>query len=84
MNSPAVWQYYYSDALSMRYAIKGGRLVTEDKTEYTANEADIIKKAVGEIDPVIHGFKRVFEGEIVSGQKHEKPFNQHMQKKLGL
>lgn len=58
------WQHFYSEALEMKYAVKGERLVTEDKTEYSIQEARRLE-SIGGIDKTIHAVKKVFGGEIV-------------------
>ncbi len=59
-------QKFRSEALDMLYSHHtDGRVVTEDKTMYTRNECQIISDTIGEIDPVIHSVKSIFEGEII-------------------
>lgn len=58
---------YHSEALDLQYAVHSdGHVMTEDKTVYSPDEVQIIKRDHGEIDSQMHMLKSVFEGEVVT------------------
>ena len=64
------WTYGHSEALNMEFAFRpdnngGLELYTEDKTHYNWNEIQKIKEH-GEIPPIVHTVKKLFNGTIIS------------------
>ena len=62
------WEYYYSEALKMKYAFNPETkdVMTEDKVRYKKEEYQLIN----EITPEIHALKKVFGGIIVDSNNH--------------
>lgn len=60
------WKYFYSNILKMKYAVnkKSGRIMTEDKIEYSKKEVDLIIKN-GSFSLNSHLVKKIFKGQII-------------------
>jgi hypothetical protein len=67
MSQTEKWIYIYSDSLKMKIAFQEdtGRIVCEDKTQYSMKEIEIVYKAEKTIELCTHLCKKVFMGEIV-------------------
>lgn len=61
------WEYFQPKKLSIRAAknTTNGTIMTADKVIYSKEECRIIS-SIGGLDPVLHGVKKIFDGEIVS------------------
>lgn len=65
------WTYKYIDSLEQYIAIndKTGVMYTQDKTFYSKNEQELLKKQDYQIPSVVHCVKRIMEGEIFEIKK---------------
>lgn len=67
------FKYFHSEILNKAGKINTdtGAITIEDRTPsgklvtYSAEEVQILKKNGGEIDPVIHNVKKIFEGVLI-------------------
>lgn len=61
------WTYSFINSLQQHIAIndKTGVLYTEDKTMYTPEEADLLKRVDYQIPPAVHIVKKLFSGTII-------------------
>lgn len=61
------WTYSFINSLQQHIAIndKTGVLYTEDKTMYTPEESDLLKRVDYQIPPAVHIVKKLFSGTII-------------------
>lgn len=61
------WEYWYSEALGMKYAMREQneiwQIMTEDKTQYTMREIEALGDK--QITRGLHFVKRAFNGTIM-------------------
>ena len=72
-------EYFDSEILGKKGKLerKTGIITIQDKklfgergyVSYSAEEVQIIKETTGEIDPLVHRVKNIFDGQIVRGEK---------------
>jgi len=68
MDEKPGWTYSYCESLGQRIAINDqtGILYTEDKTRYSPEECDLLKKINLQIPLPVHIIKKIFGGVIIS------------------
>lgn len=61
------WTYMYIESLGQNIAINDttGVLYTQDKTYYSKQEQEILRKSNYQIPPAVHIIKKMFAGTLV-------------------
>ncbi len=61
------WSYYFIDSLNQHIAINDttGILYTEDKTLYTVEECNLLKKIDYKLPQIVHMVKKAVKGTII-------------------